>query len=115
LDRFDALILKNNFLKIKKHHFDTFQHEKHFKKQPQPHSQTSLCLTPLFISSLDGFDNGGPKGFCNCLLISFSSHSSFKSTLILHFLYCQRALLIKSSNTQVQKILAMSFNVNELI
>jgi hypothetical protein len=42
LDRFDALILKINFLKIKKHHFDIFQHEKHFKKQPQPHSQADF-------------------------------------------------------------------------
>jgi len=25
---------------MKKHHFDAFQHEKHFEKQPQPHSQT---------------------------------------------------------------------------
>jgi hypothetical protein len=25
---------------MKKHHFDAFWHEKHFKKQPQPHSQT---------------------------------------------------------------------------
>jgi len=24
---------------MKKYHFDTFRHEKHFKKQPQPHSQ----------------------------------------------------------------------------
>ena len=29
------------FLKYKKHHFDAFQHEKHFKKQLQPHFQTS--------------------------------------------------------------------------
>ena len=34
--------LKNNFKKIKKYHFDTFQHEKHFEKQLQPHSQTDL-------------------------------------------------------------------------
>jgi len=25
---------------MKKHHFDTFQHEKLFEKQQQPHSQT---------------------------------------------------------------------------
>jgi hypothetical protein len=40
LDRFDALILKIIFKKIKKHHFDAFQHGKYFEKQPQPHSQT---------------------------------------------------------------------------
>jgi hypothetical protein len=36
LDRFDALISKIIFKKIKKHHFDVFRHEKHFEKQPQP-------------------------------------------------------------------------------
>ena len=25
---------------MKKHHFDAFRNEKHFEKQPQPHSQT---------------------------------------------------------------------------
>ena len=40
LNRFDALILKMIFKKMKKHHFDAFRHEKHFEKQPQPHSQT---------------------------------------------------------------------------
>jgi hypothetical protein len=30
--------VKNNFKKIKKHHFDTFRHEKQFKKQLQSHS-----------------------------------------------------------------------------
>jgi hypothetical protein len=39
LDRFDALILKM-ILKNEKHHFDIFQHEKHFEKQPQSYSQT---------------------------------------------------------------------------
>jgi len=41
LNRFDALISKIIF-KNKKNHFDTFRHEKHFEKQPQPqpHSQT---------------------------------------------------------------------------
>jgi hypothetical protein len=36
------LISKIILKKIKKHHFDAFQHEKHFEKQPQPYSQTSL-------------------------------------------------------------------------
>jgi hypothetical protein len=40
LNRFDALILKMILKKMKKHHFDAFRHEKHFEKQPQPHSQT---------------------------------------------------------------------------
>jgi hypothetical protein len=39
LDRFEALMSKLIFLKIKKHHFDAFRHEKYFKKQLQPHSQ----------------------------------------------------------------------------
>jgi hypothetical protein len=38
-DRFDVLISKMIFKKWKKHHFDAFFHEKHFKKQSQPHSQ----------------------------------------------------------------------------
>jgi hypothetical protein len=39
LDRFDTLISKIIFKNKKKHHFDAFRHEKHFEKQPQPHSQ----------------------------------------------------------------------------
>jgi len=35
------LILKY-FLKNKKNHFNTFQHEKYFEKQPQPHFQTAM-------------------------------------------------------------------------
>jgi hypothetical protein len=27
---------------MKKHHFDVFQHKKHFEKQPQPHYQTGV-------------------------------------------------------------------------
>jgi len=33
-DRFNTLILKIIFFKIKKHHFNTFQYKKHFIKQP---------------------------------------------------------------------------------
>ena len=40
LDHIDMLISKIISKNKKKHHFDGFQHEKHFKKQPQPHSQT---------------------------------------------------------------------------
>jgi len=39
LDRFDALISKIIFF-LKINYFDAFQYEKHFEKQPQPHSQT---------------------------------------------------------------------------
>jgi len=38
-NRFDMLILKIIFLK--KYYFDVFGTKKHFKKQPQPHSQIS--------------------------------------------------------------------------
>ena len=37
LNCFDTLISK---IFLKKHYFDAFRHEKHFEKQPQPHSQT---------------------------------------------------------------------------
>jgi hypothetical protein len=40
LDRFDELISKIILKNKKKHHFDIFQHKKHFEKQPQPHFQT---------------------------------------------------------------------------
>ena len=32
--------IKNNFLKMKKHHWHVFRHEKLFEKHPQPHWQT---------------------------------------------------------------------------
>jgi hypothetical protein len=31
----------------KKYHFDAFRHEKQFKKQPQPHSQTTTNKSQL--------------------------------------------------------------------
>ena len=34
--------LKNNFKKIKKYHFDAFQHEKYFENQLQLYSQTDI-------------------------------------------------------------------------
>jgi hypothetical protein len=44
-DHFDALISKIIFKKLKKKYFDAFPSEKHFEKQPQPHSQT--CSDPV--------------------------------------------------------------------
>ena len=44
--------VKNNFLKIKKHHWHAFRHEKLFEKQPLPHCQTrSESLQILYIFS----------------------------------------------------------------
>jgi hypothetical protein len=36
-----VLISKIIFKNKKKYHFDIFQHEKYFEKQPQPHSKQS--------------------------------------------------------------------------
>jgi hypothetical protein len=35
---------------MKKYHFDAFQHEKYFKKQSQPHSQTDLKEKREYLS-----------------------------------------------------------------
>jgi hypothetical protein len=48
LDHFNALISKIIFKKIKKYYFNIFQNEKHFKKQPQPHSDPAVAV--VFIS-----------------------------------------------------------------
>jgi hypothetical protein len=42
LNYFDVLISKIIFKKIKKYYWHTFLSEKHFKKQPQLHSQTRI-------------------------------------------------------------------------
>ena len=44
LNRFDALILKIIFLKIKKIFFNTFQYKKYFKKQQQPYSRIFIFM-----------------------------------------------------------------------
>jgi len=41
---FGCANVKNNFKKIKKYYFDVFWNEKHFEKQPLPHSQTHSFL-----------------------------------------------------------------------
>jgi hypothetical protein len=46
LNRFDTLILKIIFLK-KKHHFNIFQHEKHFKKQLETHYKIPSSLLKM--------------------------------------------------------------------
>jgi hypothetical protein len=43
----DFVNFKNNFLKLKKYYFDTFQNKKHFKKQPQPHSRIGNSLANM--------------------------------------------------------------------
>jgi hypothetical protein len=40
LDRFDVLVSKMIFKKMKKHHWHVFRHEKLFEKQLLPHCQT---------------------------------------------------------------------------
>ena len=44
LNRFDILILKMNFKKIKKNLFNAFSSEKHFEKQPLPQYRTCFNL-----------------------------------------------------------------------
>jgi len=44
--------LKNDFKKIKKYHFDTFQYEKYFEKQPQSHLQTDLRLQQIICQNI---------------------------------------------------------------
>jgi hypothetical protein len=43
--------IKNNFIFLKKHHFNTFISKKHFKKQPQPLFQTDSfeCSSMFFL------------------------------------------------------------------
>ena len=56
LDHFDVLISKMIFKK-KIYHFDIFRHYKHFKKVPQPHSQTALNEFGESFRRVEGTNN----------------------------------------------------------